>query len=215
MRLNEIKFGNPNRQHLIYLNTENYLDSLITELSSYPPPENESSVATNEINTLIDYTNHLAKDEVLKSRFELYDTDYENYIIEKLKNSGIPEKDVTDLVVELHKDIVPLLVKMKYLYNRIRPYQLAGLKEMSLYPFRARSADSPSYPSGHCFQSKVYAEVLGNRYPKYYKAFQELAVDIMWSRQYLGAHYPSDSEFATYMADIVVKHPDFRKKYKL
>lgn len=215
MQLNEIKFGNPNRQHVIYLNTENYLDSLISELSSYPPPENESDVATNEINTLIGYTNHLAKDEALKIRFELYDTDYENYIIERLKNSGIPEKDVTDLVVELHKDIAPLLVKMKYFYNRVRPYQLAGLKQMSLYPFRARSADSPSYPSGHCFQSKVYAEVLGNRYPKYYKAFQELAVDIMWSRQYMGAHFPSDSEFATYMADIVVKHPDFRKKYKL
>jgi len=162
MQLNEVTFGNPNRQHLIYLETENYLDSLFPELSSFQPPANESQDSSEEIATF-----------------------------------------------------VPLLVKLKYAYNRPRPYQLANYKKMPLFVWRARSADSPSYPSGHCFQSKIYAEVLGNKYPKYYKALNELANDIMYSRQYMGAHYPSDSEFAIYVAEVVMKHPEFAKKYKL
>jgi hypothetical protein len=214
MQLNEVTFGNPNRQHLIYLETENYLDSLFPELSSFQPPANESQDSSEEIATLIKYTNHLKDDEKLLRRFMLYDTDFENYMIKRLVNEGIPENEVKETVVELHKDIVPLLVKLKYAYNRPRPYQLANYKKMPLFVWRARSADSPSYPSGHCFQSKIYAEVLGNKYPKYYKALNELANDIMYSRQYMGAHYPSDSEFAIYVAEVVMKHPEFAKKYK-
>jgi hypothetical protein len=215
MQLNEIMFGNPSRQHLIYLETENYLDSLFTELSSFEPPANESQDTSEEIALLINYTNHLKDDEQLLRRFMMYDVDFENYMIKRLVDEGIPEKDVKETISELHKDIVPILVKLKYAHNRPRPFQLAKYKNMPLYIWRSRSADSPSYPSGHCFQSKIYAEVLGNNYPKYYKALNELANDIMWSRQYMGAHYPSDSEFALYAAEVVMKHPEFAKKYKL
>jgi hypothetical protein len=215
MQLNDIKFGNPNRQHLIYLKSENYLDSLLPELSSYPFPANESELAKEELELLTQYTDFLANDEKLKRRFELYDSEFEAYMTERLIGQGADEKEVKELVIELHKDIVPLLVKLKYHYNRPRPYQLAYYIKPELHPFRAKSADSPSYPSGHCYQSRIYAEVLGSRFPKYYQALQELATDIMWSRQYLGVHFPSDSEFALYTADVVLKHPDFRKKYKL
>lgn len=215
MHLNEVTFGNPNRQHLVYLETENYLDSLFTELSSFQPPANESQDSSEEIALLIKYTNHLKDDKELLRRFMVYDTDFENYMIQSLVGEGIPEKDVKQTITELHNDIVPILVKLKYAHNRPRPQQLAQYKKMPLYVWRARSADSPSYPSGHCFQSKIYAEVLGNMYPKYYKALNELANDIMWSRQYMGAHYPSDSEFALYAAEVVMKHPEFAKKYKL
>jgi hypothetical protein len=215
MQLNDVTFGNPNRQHLIYLQRENFLDSLLPELSSFPPPSNESTDSSEEISILIKYTNHLQDDEQLLRRFMLYDTDFEGYMIKRLVDEGIPEKDVKDLIVEVHKDIVPILVKLKYAYNRPRPYQLANYKKMPLHVWRAKSADSPSYPSGHCYQSKIYAEILGNVYPKYYKALNELATDIMWSRQYLGVHYPSDSEFSLYVAEVVLKHPEFAKKYKL
>jgi len=215
MQLNEITFGNPNRHHLIYLETENYLDSLFNELSSFQPPTNESQDSSEEIALLIKYTNHLKDDEGLLRRFMLYDIDFENYMIKSLVGEGIPEKDVKQTVADLHNDIVPILVKLKYAYNRPRPQQLAQYKKMPLFVWRTRSADSPSYPSGHTFQSKIYAEVLGNIYPKYYKALNELANDIMWSREYMGAHYPSDSEFSLYAAEVVMKHPEFAKKYKL
>jgi len=214
-QLNNIKFGNPNRQHLAYLETETYLNSLYNELSSVAPPPNYGEESSQEILALIRHTNGLKDNPDLLSRFLLYDNNFEAYIIKSLAESGLPEDDVKQLVIDIHKDILPLLVRLKYFYNRPRPQQLAFYKGLNLFVWKAVSADSPSYPSGHCFQSKIYAEVIGNRYPKYYKGLMELAEDIKWSRQYLGLHYNSDTEFGMYCAELVLKHPEFVKKYKL
>ena len=215
MQVNELRFGNPNRSHLVYLKTENYLDSLLPELSSYPPPANDSEQAYQELHQIIEYTSFLEKDEQLKRRYELYDGNFENYIIERLVNAGANKEEVENIVTQLHDDIIPLIVKLKFNYNRARPYQLSFFKGLKLYPFKSSTSDSPSYPSGHAYQAKIYAEVLGNVYPKFYKALNDLANDIAWSRLYLGVHYPTDTEFALYTAEVVLKHPDFRKKYKL
>jgi hypothetical protein len=215
MQVNELRFGNPNRSHLVYLKTENYLDSLIPELSSYPPPANDSEQAYQEIHQLIEYTSFVEKDEQLRRRYELYDGNFENYIIERLVNAGADKEQVEKIVREIHDDIIPLIVKLKFNYNRPRPYQLSFFKGLKLYPFKSASADSPAYPSGHAYQAKIYAEVLGSIYPKFYKALNDLANDIAWSRLYLGVHYPTDTEFALYTAEVVLKHPEFRKKYKL
>jgi len=213
--MKELAFGNPNRQHLIYLESENYLDSLISELSSYPPPPNESEQVSQEIADLIKATNQLTENEAALKRYLLYDTDFEAVFIKNLVDARLPEDDVKNLIIEIHKDIVPLLVKIKFTYNRPRPYQVALYKKMPLFVWRAKNTDSPSYPAGHCFQAKIYAEVIGNKYPQFYRALHELSQDIALSRFYLGAHYASDNEFASYMADIVLKHPEFAKKYKL
>jgi hypothetical protein len=44
---------------------------------------------------------------------------------------------------------------------------------------------------------------------------EDLADDITKSRIYLGLHYQTDCDFGYYMADLVLNHPDFKKKYKL
>jgi hypothetical protein len=214
-RLNHLKFGNPNRQHLIYLETESYLDSLLKELTSYPFPDNYGQDSSEEILNLIKYTNQLAQEEELLKRCILYDNDFEIYIIKVLSEKGIPEEDVKSIVVDIHKDIHPLLLKLKYYYNRPRPQQLALYKQLPLYVWKSRTSDTPAYPSGHCFQSIVYAEVLGSKYPKYYKALAALADDISLSREFMGVHYVSDTKFAQYCAGLVLKHPEFVKKYKL
>ena len=215
MELNNLVFGNPSQEHLIYLKSENYLDSLFNELSSMPPPANDSEETHNEIIELVRATIELSANEPMLKRFRLYDADFEGYIVKKMVESGILEKPVFDLIVQLHQDIVPLLMKLKYNFNRARPHQVAYYKEINLHPFRSFSADSPSYPSGHCYQAQIYAEVIGNTYPQFYKAMKGLAQDITISRQYLGLHYPSDCQFSLYCADLVLKHPEFRKKYKL
>jgi hypothetical protein len=215
MQVNELRFGNPNRSRLAYLKTENYLDSLLPELSSFPPPENDSEETYQEIHQVIEYTSFLEKDEQLRRRYELYDGDFESYILERLVNEGLDKDEVKKIMTEMHDDIMPLVIKLKFTYNRVRPYQLSFFKGFKLYPFMSKTADSPAYPSGHAYQARIFAEVLGNKYPKFYKALNDLANDIAWSRLYLGVHYPSDNAFALYAADVVLKHPDFRKKYKL
>lgn len=208
-------YGNPNRSYLKYLSEKTYLDSLLPELTSYPFPDNNSQEAIDEVNTLIKATNELSSNEELEKRYKLYDEKFEDYIINVLSNKGIPYEDVKAIVKDLHNDIVPIITKLKYQYQRVRPLQLSYIFEMGLYPYQCKFCDSPSYPSGHALQSRIYCEVLGNRYPKYYNQLMQLAADISNSRIYLGVHYPSDCTFANYVADVILNHPEFKRKFKL
>jgi hypothetical protein len=208
-------FGNPFRELLPYLKQETYLDSLIPELKSYPPPQNIDSKVVTELSELVDLTTELEANPELKDRYIYYDTEFENYIIDKLVSVGANKEEIAYTMREIHDDITPLIVKLKYYFQRIRPYQLAYYYNSALYPFGTKASDTPSYPSGHTVQSKVYCEVLGNIYPKYYNALQELAEDISKSRQYLGVHFKSDCEFGLYCAEVILNHTDFKKKYKL
>ena len=216
MELKDLSFGNPIRQQLIYLKSENYLDSLLNELSSYPYPPNDSDTSTQELHKLVEYVNTFSQtnDASTTKRLEAFE-DFENFMIKTLVNEGLSEQDVTDTISELHKDITPLLVKLKYHYQRIRPHVLAFYKQIPLYPLESCTAYSPSYPSGHAYQSIIYAEVLGNKYPQYYIPLKNMAVDISNSRLFKGLHYDSDLQFANYAAQLVLNHPEFRKKYKL
>jgi hypothetical protein len=210
-----IGYGNPNRTYLQYLSQTTYLDSLLPELNSYPYADNNSQEAIDEINVLINATNELSSNAELEKRYFLYDEKFEDYIINVLSNKGIPYEDVSNIVKDLHNDIVPIITKLKYNYQRIRPLQLSFMYQMGLYPYQCKNCDSPSYPSGHSLQSRIYCEVLGNKYPKYYKQLMELANDISKSRIYLGVHYPSDCTFANYVSDVILNHPEFKRKYKL
>ena len=210
-----LSYGNPSRQFLPFLKTETYLDSLLGELASYPYPSNNGQDVIDEINQLINYTNTLSSDETLQKRYKIYDEEFEEYFINSLSNSGADRALITSLIKEIKKDIYPLIIKLKYHYQRVRPYQLSHILSMRLYEFDSKTANTPSYPSGHGIQSKVYAEVLGNLYPKFYKKIQELAEDIGNSRLSMGIHYPSDLLFGEYVSELIIKHPEFKKKYKL
>jgi len=210
-----LTYGNPSRNFLPYLKMESYLDSLLPELASYPFPNNNGQDVIDEINQLINYTNTLSSDEVLQKRYKLYDSDFENYFIDVLFSVGIDRQEVSDTIRQIHDDIAPILVKLKYHFQRVRPYQLSHILSMRLYPFESQTADSPSYPSGHSVQSKLYADVLGNKYPKYYKQLQGLAADISESRLAMGLHYPSDILFSEYVSELCLNHPEFKKKYRL
>lgn len=215
MELNKLQYGNPDRSNNVYLNKESYLDGLLTELKNYPFNPNDSEATRGEILELVTATNQLSDNVELIHRFDVYDKAFEEYMIESLSNVGIPQEETQALLKSVKEDIKPLLVKLKYFYQRPRPYQLSKMIGVELLSYRSVAADSPSYPSGHAFQARVYAEVLGNKYPQYHKALHDLATDIMWSRVYMGVHYVSDGTFADYVAQVVCAHPDFRKKYKL
>jgi hypothetical protein len=210
-----LSFGNPNREFLRYLKEETYLDSLLTELKNYNPPTYDSTQAEQEINELVQMCDKLHTDEPVEGRYKYYDANFDKYIASVLANAGVSKPEVELVIKQLHDDITPLLMKLKYHYQRVRPTQLAFYYNAPLYPYWSVTASTPSYPSGHCFQAKVYCEVLGNMYPKYYQSLQQLAEDIAVSRMYLGVHYPSDIEFGKYCAELVLNHPDFKKKYKL
>ena len=209
-----LAYGNPNRTLLPYLNQESYLDSLLDELKGYDYPDNNSQFVIDEINDLITKTNSVTDNAEVQEAFKIYDTGFEKYIADTFSTVGV-EEDILAILMEIRKDITPLIVKLKYHYQRVRPNQLACMLKMPLYVYKSLSADTPSYPSGHALQAKLYCEVLGNRYPEYYKKLQDLAQNIADSRLYMGVHYPSDCEFALYIAETVLKNADFKRKYQL
>lgn len=216
IELNKLEFGNPNKEQLGEIQTETFLDSLFKELSASPPPANDSEQTKAELTLCMQYVDSLEQNPVLKSKYiDKYDATFLDFILQSLVKEGVNETELFDLMLSINKDIVPLLYKLKFNYQRVRPKQLAGYFNLDLFPFNSRSADTPSYPSGHAYQSFIYAEVLGNKYPLFYQPLKQLAEEIAASRLYMGLHYPSDIEFARYAADLVLNHPEFKKKYKL
>ena len=208
-------FGNPNRQLLEYLKRETYLDDLQQDFFKYPPPKNDSTEVQEELQELILLTDELAKNDFLQKRYDLYDKDFESYLISILVKQGVQKDSLESIIKSLHDDIIPVLVKTKFYFQRIRPHLLAYYYNLPLYPFVSITSFSPSYPSGHAYQIRVYAEVLGNIYPQFYHSLMGLSEDIAKSRLYMGLHYKSDAEFGKYMAEMVLNHPEFKKKYKL
>jgi DNA-binding transcriptional regulator YhcF (GntR family) len=211
----KLSYGNPEREMLVHLRSETYLDTLYNELKNYPPEDFETPQMENELNSIITMSNNLHIDNQLETRYKFYDSNFEKYIVDVLVKAGVNQEEVENTIKSIKEDTLPLLLKLKYTYQRIRPKTIAFYFNQPLYPYHSTTADTPSYPSGHTFQSKVYCEVLGNTYPKYYQSLMQLAEDIANSRLYLGVHFPSDNEFALYCADCVLNHPEFKTKYKL
>ena len=63
----------------------------------------------------------------------------------------------------IYDDIYPLILKLKYKYQRPRPYQLAQYYKLKLFPLRSNSVGTPSFPSGHTIQSQLILGVLGQK----------------------------------------------------
>ncbi len=210
-----LTFGNITRQLLPFLKKESYLDSLLIELNNYPHPDNNSQDVINEINKLIELTDSIANKEDIQKRYKLYDENFECYIMNVLSNTGIPKEEIEAVMKDIHADITPLLVKLKYGYQRVRPIQLSYMLQMMLVPYHSKSCDTPSYPSGHTLYANIYCKVLGNKYPKYYNPLMQLADDITDSRMSMGLSYYSDCTFADYISSCILSHPEFKTKYRL
>ena len=59
MNIDEISYGNPNIEQLKYISTNNYLDVLLEELSTYTFPKNSSEATQEELNEIVSYINTL------------------------------------------------------------------------------------------------------------------------------------------------------------
>jgi hypothetical protein len=210
--LREVTYGNPNDIYLPYLKDDGGYDFLYESLKDNPFPPNDSEATKDEIRELLNYQNSdIQKHENIVFRFMAYDEDLiatlKKYCIEKI---GHNEDELIDDLVESTKS---LLIKLKFYYQRPRPYQLAQYHKAKLFPTASMSALNPSYPSGHTFQAKLVCEVLGNKYVEHNDYLQKLAHDVELSRLYLGLHFQSDNDFALIVAKKVISSKPFTTKY--
>ena len=215
MNLDEITYGNPNRKQLQELNKKTYLDVLFEELSSYTFPRNSSDATKEELNQIVEATNLLANEEVYQKMYLTYDAHLVRFFKEGLIKGGEEQDKAEKLLKRIIEETKPLLTKLKYHFQRPRPYQLAEYYKLKLFPFESKSADSPSFPSGHAYQGRIITEVLGNIFPQTYSAMQKIFEEICYSRLYMGLHYQSDIDVAIFCADKVLMNKEFIKDFGL
>jgi hypothetical protein len=214
MNLNNITFGNPTIEQKKYLDENCIVDDLFLKLKDEQYPLNDSELVKEELNELVDLTEMLNEPEnnSYLTRYKSYDRSLSQSIITAFKQKGI---DVEKLTLDVIKDIRPLLIRLKYFYQRPRPKQIAQYYKLSMFPYNSFSADSPSYPSGHTLESYVVLNVIGNNFPNEYEFCQRMIDDIASSRLYLGLHYQTDNEFSVKIGEEILKHKSFTEKYEI
>jgi hypothetical protein len=218
MELDNITYGNPNQHQLDDLLRESYLDYLFPIFSEYKQPLNSSEATKQELNSIVDYIKSMNEEEnktLYSNRYNLYDKSILDFIKNGLVKGGQDQLTTNKLIDSLAYDIKPILLKLKYHFQRPRPYQLAQYYKLKLFPFQSLSADTPSYPSGHAFQGKVITEVVGTLFPSTYSFMKDLFDDICYSRLYLGLHYQSDIDMGILFAELLLESDEFRAKYQI
>lgn len=213
--LDSITWGNPLQKHLPYLEEgKSPLEKLIPQLIKFTFPKNSSKGVREELNQLVDYVDEIKKHPETLKRYQAYDSSLTKIFAQVIIEQNLGEKGA-ELVDQLLDDSIPLILKLKFYFQRPRPYQLAEYYKLKLFPFQSKSDNSPSYPSGHALQARLICQVLGNHFPEKFDFFENLSKDIEYSRIYLGVHYPSDIDYSLYIVETIMRDRDFKAKYQL
>ncbi len=198
---------NPKRRKQLESDKGIFTDFPVQQWLDYKPPLNSSLVTKQEL-------------KILQS-FEIYRPDTKEFmdeVDEKImkpfkryfKENDLDMKDLKD--VEKIKDkFRSIVLQLKIHYNRPRPHKLANA--MSFYretPFTIhplKTAETPSYPSGHATEGRFISLYLADRVPFEHKGnIKKIGDDIGNSRQIGGVHYPSDTEFGHQLAGALYTH---------
>ena len=164
---------------------------------NYPPPSNSSKVAFDEINYIIglqDFRDQWETDMVMHDEKIL--TAFKKY----LKKHDL-EVDL-DPIRKIKDDVEGIILSLKRHYNRPRPKALANKLGIGFTFFPLKTAETPSYPSGHSTQGRLVAKLIADEVPFEHRAnIIRIGEDIGEGRMVAGAHYPSDHEFGQRLAD--------------
>lgn len=215
MDLDSIGYGNPTIENLKGINSESYLDALFAELTQFTFPKNSSEATREELNQLVRNVQSTSIDDDARRLYSAFDVYLEEYYIDFLAKYKVSPKETQQLLQSVHDDVKPLIVKLKYFFQRPRPYQLAYYYKLKLMPFTTLGSDSPSFPSGHAVYSKVYSEVLGNHYPEVYDELYKIHNMVCDSRLALGVHFQSDIDVGIYVGEKICEFKEFMIKYQL
>jgi hypothetical protein len=215
MNLDLITYGNPTQDQIVNLTKETFCDVLFDELIEYKYPKNSSEATIEELNAIVDALKNLNGKDAYLNRYKAYDVSLKRSFIEFILKDVEEKDEIIKTIESIQEDINPLLMKLKYYFQRPRPFQLAEYYKLKLFPYSSITANSPSFPSGHSYQARIITEVIGNIYPQTYALMQKIFDDICYSRLYLGLHYQSDIDVGIFCADKVLALKEFKAKYKL
>ena len=211
MEINQLGYGNPNREFMELLSKKTPYDGIFELAKGYKPPKNDSEITKYELNTIAESIDEVDEDNL--KRFKMIDSNIVKYYSLFLKSKGIDGEQLEPVLREIVDEALPLIAKIKMHYNRPRPYQLAQIFKLKLFPYHTINADSPCYPSGHVIQACLLSEVLSARYPTMSDEFSALIDVVGSSRIMLGVHYPSDNDLALFVGEMIINDEWFQTKH--
>ena len=129
----------------------------IKDFMNKKPPKNSSEESMDEL-MLLDSLPVI--EDFVKTTDHIFDH-FKPYF--KKNKLELPEKELKDIL----KNTSPIILKLKYHYNRPRPQQLANEKGLDFHQQPLESSRTPSYPSGHSTQGRLLSNILSNKYPKH------------------------------------------------
>ena len=111
------------------------------------------------------------------------------------------------LMQKIIREAGHIVIKLKYKFNRPRPFQLAKVYDIDLVRYDSDTAKTPSYPSGHTIQGRIIAIYLSKLYPEFQEQFEAVSDAISLSRMVGCHHFPSDvaygNQIATWLASNI------------
>ena len=165
------------------------------KLTITPPPANDSNETRTELFKLLAYNDGVIDRKMVKE----FDDMREPYMeLVNKYNLDVTKDDLQQIIDEGAK----FTLKIKYKYNRPRPYQIA--EHYGIEDFRRHKLDSaktPSYPSGHALQGRLIGLILTDKDPEHQNEYMAVSQRISDSRIMARAHYPSDKEYGEKLAD--------------
>lgn len=210
LHLNSLVYGNPSIQDWRNMQVKGYLDDILPELKTRKPFLNYSPNTRKELAELIE----LATKEQ-SPRKELLDGALIPHMRQICIEHGVEETAIRELTENIVSDVLPIITKLKYFFNRPRPFQLAYYMGIAFYPQYSLYVSSPSYPSGHCTLAIVTGYVIGLKYPAVNPLMKSLINEVADSRLQLGVHFPSDNAMAMETSRFICEHPGFVDKYQV
>lgn len=215
MDLDEIAYGNLIAEQGGALQKDSYLDTYFSEFTELSFPPNTSPTTKQELNEIVECLDAASMNIQALHKFMRYDADMHNIFVKFLVSNGVERNTAGSLINAITMDVVPLITKLKYYYQRPRPGQLAYYYKLQLFPQKSYSADSPAYPSSHAVQSRLFANIIGNKYPPLAKEAVALASDMAISRLYMGVNYSTSLDYGIMIADRVISNKELCLKYQI
>ena len=170
--------------------TPSFHENLV--MPKYQPPSNDSSTTLDEIKYLSSIKpneNNVLKYDKVKETFKPY----------------AEELGIYEYIKKIEHESVKFIMKLKYEYNRPRPFQVAEFYGIDLNGTQTNSMKTPSFPSGHAIQGYLIADILSKHNPSNTELYQQLGEDIAHSRIIGKAHYPSDKKYGKKIAKALFK----------
>jgi|TARA_R100000030_G_scaffold92913_1_gene78741 hypothetical protein len=165
------------------------------KLTITPPPANDSNETRTELFKLLAYNDGVIDRDMVEKYDDMIKPFME--LVEK-HNVDVTKDDLQQIIDEGAK----FTLKIKYKYNRPRPYQIAehyGIEDFKRH--KLDTAKTPSYPSGHALQGRLIGLILTDKDPKHQNQYMAVSQKISDSRIMARAHYPSDKEYGEKLAD--------------